>query len=631
MTDTHTGGAEIAAASELIPVARYVRMSTEHQRYSITNQSRAIARYAHEHGMNVVCSYEDLGKSGLDIRDRSGLRQLLHDVQHPPVPYRAVLVHDISRWGRFQDPDEAASYELACRRNGVRVLYCAEPFANDGSMVANILVAMKRSMAAEYSRELSEKVFAGHCYSIEQGFHQGGRPGFGLSRQLVDPFRKPKAILQPGQRKYLQADRVVLIPQSEEHRQLVNLMYSLFIDDDLPVKEIARRMNKRGVFWKQGRPWTWHTVMQVLTNEKYIGTILYNRRSSRLHTPAKRNPPEAWIRRPNAFEPLVTPERFQQAQAVFGRRSQQYHDERMVAALRELLAERSRLSSEMLTARNGIPSRTTYVQHFGSLKNAFRLAGFEPARDMEFVDANRRARQLHSLIVGAVIKGIYTAGGFAVMDQVTSMLVVNGELQVAIVILTAGQIDGHRGWRLQKPDPDAADISIYVRLDEANERPFDYYVIPAVDRPPSERPLREANSRELDVYRCQDLCLFFALMSRVPVDARGPSHQSSIELFAPFAQRPSMNPPSGNQDPPARTSTFRMAPVELFELYGRKLVEHQRFHAKGALSLARLQATRSELLELLNNPDCSVLIAGSSSPTVPEVLRAWGHHAEVNA
>jgi hypothetical protein len=210
----------------------------------------------------------------------------------------------------------------------------------------------------------------------------------------------------------------------------------------------------------------------------------------------------------------------------------------------------------MLTARNGIPSRTTYVQHFGSLKNAFRLAGFEAARDMEFVDANRRARQLHSQIVGVVIKSIYTAGGFAVMDQMTSMLLVNGELRVAVVILTAGQIDGHRGWRLQKPDPDAADISIYVRLDEANERPFDYYVIPALDRPASERPLREANSRELDVYRCQDLCLFFALMSRVPVDARGPSHQSSIELFAPFAQRPSMNSPSGNQDPPARTCSI---------------------------------------------------------------------------
>jgi DNA invertase Pin-like site-specific DNA recombinase len=628
MNDKHDDSTGIAPALELIPVACYLRMSTEHQSYSIANQSRMIARYAREHGMHLVCSYEDLGKSGLDIRDRAGLRQLLHDVQHPPVPYRAVLVHDISRWGRFQDPDEAASYELTCRRNGVRVLYCAEPFINDGSMVANILIAMKRSMAAEYSRELSEKVFAGHCYSIEQGFHQGGRPGFGFSRQLVDPLRKPKAILQPGQRKYLQADRVVLIPASEHHRQMVNQMYSLFIDDDLPVKEIARRMNALGVFWKEGRPWTWHTVMQVLTNEKYIGTILYNRKSSRLNTPAKRNPPEAWIRRMNAFEPLVTPERFMQAQAVFRQRSLRYEDERLLAVLRDLFAEQASLSSSMLAGRKGIPSRTTYAQHFGSLNNAFRLVGFELARDMEFIDANQRARRLHPQIVTSIIKGIETAGGFAVADG-TSMLRVNGELHVAVVVLIAAPINGHRAWRLQKPDPAAADISIYVRLDENNERPFDYYVIPVLDRPVTERPLHESNSRELDVYRCQDLGLFFALMARAPVDARAPSHQSTIEIFQPVATSTLRDSHLNELTPVTRTRTFRMTPADLFDLYEGAFAQHRQFHAKGAETLTRLHTTRAILRELLNDSTCTALIAGGASPTVPEVLSAWGHHAEV--
>jgi len=141
-----------AEAPGPVPVAQYVRMSTEHQRYSTDNQTLAISQYAEQHGMRVVRTYEDSGKSGLNIRGRSGLQQLLRDVQEAAVPFRAILVYDISRWGRFPDPDEAAVYEQTCKRRGVKVIYCAEPFTNDGSLSSTVLVGLKRSMAAEYSR-----------------------------------------------------------------------------------------------------------------------------------------------------------------------------------------------------------------------------------------------------------------------------------------------------------------------------------------------------------------------------------------------------------------------------------------------------------------------------------------------
>lgn len=111
--------------AEMLPVAQYVRMSTEHQRYSTENQSVAILEYAARHRMQIVQTYEDSGKSGLNIRGRPGLRQLLADVQQGPVPFKAILVYDISRWGRFPDPDEAAVYEQTCKRRGVRIIYCA--------------------------------------------------------------------------------------------------------------------------------------------------------------------------------------------------------------------------------------------------------------------------------------------------------------------------------------------------------------------------------------------------------------------------------------------------------------------------------------------------------------------------
>src|SRR4051812_31961995 len=109
----------------LIAVAQYLRMSTENQNYSLSNQAAAIHQYAAQHGFEVVRTYQDAGISGLLLRNRPGLSQLLREVVNNPV-YRAILVYDVSRWGRFQDVDEPAHYEFICKSAGVPVLYCSE-------------------------------------------------------------------------------------------------------------------------------------------------------------------------------------------------------------------------------------------------------------------------------------------------------------------------------------------------------------------------------------------------------------------------------------------------------------------------------------------------------------------------
>jgi DNA invertase Pin-like site-specific DNA recombinase len=160
-------------------------MSTEHQRYSTDNQEAAIARYAEARGYEIVRTFADEGKSGLTINGRDSLQRLLHEIQSGAAEFDVVLVYDVSRWGRFQDPDEAASIELICKRAGVAVHYCAEQFENDVSIGSSIIKTVKRAMAGEYSRELSVKVFAGQSHLIRLGYRQGGPAGYGLRRLLV--------------------------------------------------------------------------------------------------------------------------------------------------------------------------------------------------------------------------------------------------------------------------------------------------------------------------------------------------------------------------------------------------------------------------------------------------------------
>jgi DNA invertase Pin-like site-specific DNA recombinase len=166
--------------------AMYVRMSTDHQNYSIEHQIIAIRAYAQHRGFSIVETYADPGKSGLTFEKRSALKELVETVQSGLANFKNILVLDVSRWGRFQDTDESAYYEYICRKSSIKLHYVAEPFENDGQPLSAIVKTIKRTMAAEYSRELSEKVSKARHEFAKKGFQMGGRAPYGLCRATVD-------------------------------------------------------------------------------------------------------------------------------------------------------------------------------------------------------------------------------------------------------------------------------------------------------------------------------------------------------------------------------------------------------------------------------------------------------------
>src|SRR5438876_1063181 len=233
------------ASQESFPAraATYVRMSTEHQQYSTSNQMDVIREYAKRRDLEITKEYSDDGKSGLNIQGRDSLAQMIQDVENGKAEYGNILVYDVSRWGRFQDADESAYYEYICRRAKIQVHYCAEQFENDGSPVSTIVKGVKRAMAGEYSRELSAKVFVGQCRLIELGFRQGGSPGFGLRRMLRDAAGEHKGTLNRGEQKSIQTDRVILVPGPADEVETVDWIYRMFAENDKVESEIAGMLN----------------------------------------------------------------------------------------------------------------------------------------------------------------------------------------------------------------------------------------------------------------------------------------------------------------------------------------------------------------------------------------------------
>jgi len=508
-------------AAKTMRAAQYVRMSTEHQKYSTENQSEAIAAYAARRGFEVVRTYADAGKSGLRLDGRAALQELIADVRGGKPGYEAILVYDVSRWGRFQDADESAYYEFICREAGLSVHYCAEQFENDGSLSATIIKSMKRAMAGEYSRELSAKVFAGQCRLITLGFRQGGAAGYGLRRQLIDEHQSPKGLLQRGEQKSLQTDRVVLTPGPPEEVEVVRRLYRMFVVQRRTESEIATQLNEEGVLTDLGRPWTRGTVHQVLTNEKYIGNNVYNRSSFKLKTKRVVNEPGNWVRRDGAFEGIVEPDFFEAAQRIIQARCLRLSDEELLSRLSELLARKGWLSGLVIDEVDDMPSSSAFRNRFGSLLRAYRLIGYTPARDYRYIEINQALRAMHPEIISGVVNGVENGRGTVGVDPSSALLTINDEFTASVVVVRCLETAaGGLRWKIRLDQGLRPDITIAVRMEVGNAGIRDYYLLPWFEcgSDPSVR-LAPENGALLDAFRFDTLDALFELTKRVEVHA----------------------------------------------------------------------------------------------------------------
>lgn len=490
-------------------------MSTDLQKYSTENQLQTIRRYAEQRGYTISRVFEDSGRSGLRMDGRDGLQSLMLEVESGTADFQAILVYDVSRWGRFQDADEGAYHEHVCSRAGIRVHYCGEQFDNDGSIGSILLKNVKRVMAGEYSRELSVKVFAGQCRLIEHGFRQGGPAGFGLRRLLIDEARNPKGELGRGDRKSLQTDRVVLIPGPPEEVEHVHKIYSMFVEDGKSEREIALVLNQRGILSDLGRPWTRASIHQILTNEKYIGNNIFNRVSYKLKQRRVINGPETWVRADGVFPSIIDRALFERARAIIGQRGNHYSDEELLTLLQVVLDEEGSLSGLVIDERDGMPSSSLYRSRFGSLLRAYSLIGYAPDRDYRYIEINRHIRESFPRQLAEIVAGIETAGGAVVCDPTTQLISINEEFTASLVLARSFETQtGALRWQIRFDTGLIPDVTVAVRLDRSNERPLDYYILPSLDMKIGRIRMAEENALSLDAYRFDSLEFLYSMAAQ---------------------------------------------------------------------------------------------------------------------
>ena len=500
--------------------AIYIRMSTELQSESPELQEKQIRSFADSYGIEIVKVYADLGISGMTARDRKQFMALIDDVNQGLNEFTIVLYLDESRWGRFVDSRMANYFRVTLNEKNVTCHPCDKPLVLSGDPIDHVVTFLKDMSASDYCRQLSQKVWMGQCNLVEKGFRQGGVAGYGLRRMLLDDTGERKQELIQGQRKSLLTERVILVPGPKAERQIVVWIYDQF-RSGITETQIAEKLNSRGIKNHMGRLWSRSNIYAILTNEKYIGNNVFNRISAKMKQKATANPENEWIRKEQAFEPIVDKERFYAVQEIYHEKNKKISNEELLRGLKDLYAQRGRLSAMIIDETDSLPSSSLFQARFGGLLRAYRLIGYTPERDYQYVIINKYLRILHANTVAEVVTRIENLCNRKIhTDCTTGLLELNNHLFISIVICRCfTSPSGTRRWKIRFDTGLHPDITIAVRMDAQNATIQDYYILPALEFSDKQLKLSVENSGFLDSFRTDSLEYLFNLSINISLDS----------------------------------------------------------------------------------------------------------------
>lgn len=469
--------------SILVPAAQYLRMSTEHQQYSMANQAAAVEQYAEAHGFQIIQTYSDEGRSGLVLRHRTGLQKLLADVVAGNPGYKAILVYDVSRWGRFQDSDEAAHYEYLCKAAGIPVHYCAECFSNDSGMVGLMMKALKRTMAGEFSRELSQKTLLGQKRLSSLGYRMGAYPGYGFRRMLYSDSGQGKQLLRDYEHKNIATDRVKLVPGPDEEVAIVRDIFRMYVDANKSPRSIAQELNRRGIQLPGTHSWSEARVYKMLQNPKYAGSLVYGRTSQRLAAPKRQVPREEWVVVAGAYQPLIAQDLFSATQEAIKNRIVHRSEQQLLEELRRLWREKGRLTGRMINACPYTAAASTYYLRFGTLQHAYQLIGYRSRRDCSLMAQHRAAnwklrQNLLEQIVTLFPDDICLVPGKR--RGYRARLKVQGRNLCVLIARSTHLRHGEQRWTFTPLPKEARYLSLLVRLNSSNDGIFDLHLFRSI-------------------------------------------------------------------------------------------------------------------------------------------------------
>ena len=278
--------------------AIYARYSSDNQRTeSIDEQVRACRYFAQQTGeYDIIAVYKDEALSGYkNIHKRDGFSQLMADAE--AGKFEAVMVYELSRFSR--NGSDTIVYTEKLAKLDIEFVSVRERLDRtpEGRMMMYVITGMNEY----YSANLAIEVMRGLKENAYNAKHTGGTPPLGY-----DLDKDGHYIINP-----LEAAAVRLIYEM----YLAGNGYTPIID----------ALNAAGYKTKRGGCFGKNSLYDLLRNEKYTGTFVYNRtekvQNGRQNRHKYKDDADV-IRVPNAFPAIITNEEYKE---VMKRMKEQAH------------------------------------------------------------------------------------------------------------------------------------------------------------------------------------------------------------------------------------------------------------------------------------------------------------------
>ncbi len=232
-------------------VAAYCRVSTDSsdQLNSYHTQIGYYTNFIAQHpGWELVDIYADEGITGTSLEKRDEFKRMLADCRAGKIS--RILVKSVSRFARN-------TLELIETTRELKDLGVVVVFEEQGIDTAQMLGEMQLTLLAMAAQEESTSISKNMKWSIQKRMENGTFTG------CTAPY---------GYR--LENGNLVIVPEEAANVQRIFEMHLAGIGQN----SIVQELNRNGIPTREGTPWHISRVHYILSNEKYIGDSLMQKK-----------------------------------------------------------------------------------------------------------------------------------------------------------------------------------------------------------------------------------------------------------------------------------------------------------------------------------------------------------------
>jgi len=274
-------------------------LAVSYSRYSSTNQRTErieaqeydIKNYAEKNNIKIVKYFRDEAVSGTSVKGRNHFEDMInYCLEHEEIKF--VLCHKLDRFAR--DLEDYWHFRNTLVNNSKTICYVIDNVTTD-SPACLIQEAIIGANAQGYSANLKSEVMKGLKTNARNCQHTGGHPCLGFE---VNPVTK-------------------LLEVNEDEKEIIERIFELYGKKGYSYTEIINDLNSKGYKTKLGGEFKQSSLYEILTNPKYNGVYVYNRRSaakSKKRNNHKMKPENEIISIPNGCPKIIDDELWEAVQ-----------------------------------------------------------------------------------------------------------------------------------------------------------------------------------------------------------------------------------------------------------------------------------------------------------------------------